>query len=112
MSRKRNPINEIIDPSPGRSYVVDPETKPLWQDKHTRLQLVRAIQIKGDQFVGTQGVSEIWLYPQFQPDCGHGYVVSDDHRGLVIQLCVAGKPTQLAFVGFGNIAGVTERDAK
>lgn len=112
MTRKRNLVNELSN-EPGRAVFVEPEAAPLWATKHTRLQLVRAIQIRGDQFVGVQGCSELWLYPKGSPDCGHGYVVSDDHRGLTIQLCApGGAHTQLAFIGFGNVAGITERDAK
>lgn len=114
MTRKRTPVNEILSDMTTDIHVHLPtKTAPaFWATKYTRLQLIRAIQVKGDQFVGTQGVSEIWLYPQGQPDSGHGYVVSDDARGLLVQLVAAGQPTQQAFLSWGNVAGVTERTAK
>lgn len=110
MTRNRTLVNELSNDSRKPVGMVDPAPVPLWRRSPVRLQLVRAVQVQGDQFVGVQGVSEFWLFVQGDPDCGHGYVVSDDARGLLLQLCAPdGKHAQQVFIGWSNVAGITER---
>lgn len=112
MTRNRTPVNELSTDPRKPAGMVDTTSTALWRRSPVRLQLVRAVQVQGDQFVGVQGVSEFWLYPKGEQDTGHGYVLADDARGLLLQLEKSGTAAQQVFVGWGNVAGISERTPK